>query len=273
MKNLDVKLSSQKVKSVDSKETIKRLEKQFRREKKIADACKGISGCILGITLPLGLLGGMGGPGGAVIGGIAMASGIAVSAPLLGVSYIAHVRSKNISGKLNNLRRRLDPNAYFEKILDEEERILKGYESHAAGQFSQKDEGLNFEKLSKEAQEKLPEQKQLINILEKAHSLAKQCGKEQTVARLADLARVKVPDTVGTIGLLGIGTSLLGAVTTAEVFGADNPVVAGITAAALLTIGGSLLRHYVKETNKSVTAEKSLGLLQQFVQNSRHVTN
>ncbi len=111
--------------------------------------------------------------------------------------------SQKLQNVKDKIQKKNDPKTYFNRILQREQEVLKKYERHIEGLFKRSDLdvilGIEkgyvrsrvlklFDELSDEAQERLPEQKQKVAVLESAKSFVEKCEQKETLSKLIELA-------------------------------------------------------------------------------------
>lgn len=263
-KVVDIETDPKRVEEVDDEKTIERLEKQKQRCKKIAKKCAKISAFIFTAFGMTGLC--VGGIGGAGAGGMA---GLVVSVPTITAACVAYKRYSKTKERLDKLRKKVDPDSYYQGVIEEEKELLHKYERNAKKQFDSDQLGRDdLGEIVAEAKENLPKQRKRTKVLEEAHSIAKQRGKAQTVRRLTDIMR----DTKGimfkefhqlmAVGGLGAGGIMAGG----TIFDPSvQPLAGAAFATALFTVGAIGLYRAKKASAKEKAIERSEALLKKFV--------
>ena len=265
---------SKKNVSDEIKEELAELEKKKKRCEVLKNICETVSGALTTVGCVGGLCaaGYLGLVGGVCVGG---AVGVAASLPTLAGSYIARKRKQNIEEKIDACKQKLDPDAYYKNLINDEKKILNQYEKTAEGKFSKKErneltkEGLK--EAAEEAKGKLRPQAEKIEMLEKSHSMAKQCGKQRTIRRLTDImvANEKRLEghirDAGTHAVIAVGTLGMGVGLGALSIESGNPVTGAVMTSALLAIGSVAAYNARKISREEKAVAKSEGLLKRFV--------
>lgn len=268
---LDLRTNPADVRPDTEKKALKRLEmkvKIYKAFRKTADVIGGTA-LVLGGSLV----------GFVAVPALALSTGAQAVVAASALAYaLLRNRENTLKDRLKEAQKKHNPDAYYQGIIDDNIRIQKDNEKFL--ELAEKDQrsgALHDDSLSERiyvTKDRIEKQAHKIDVLTKAQSLARPCGKEKTFRRLIDAA-TKTNDHLSSKTHAAIAAVTAAATIVPISLGAAlsaTAVSALAATSALVAISGMSVKKMITRRKEEKAAAKSFNLLEKLVKNSKQRT-